>query len=342
MASGHRQPRINRSSPPGIHRWISAVSQADAPVLGNLPFVGARSSNQSRFRSVPGSDAPDLPAGEPERGELAPTAILGILGGFAMLIAIATAGLVPDSTPASQLQDYVNNTVVFTEYGWAFAFFGLLGIPFVVALGRLLRRKNGVVASIATVLWALGIFLLAFTANFYTSALAAIDAASGSAPTMADATYQAAVVNNLVVYPTEFGWIAFGTGFFLMGWLARGSKILPNWLGTVGLIGGVGSAPIGPLPDFVGNFAFAIWGFAIAVLLIRRLPVSSVRVGVVLVIIGLPYFTPAGANFLPLYPVFSNTPWSFFFLISGAVLIWLGRRTRAGVRERTDPQSRRG
>ncbi len=68
-------------------------------------------------------------------------------------------------------------------------------------VGRLLRGRNGVVASIATVLWALGIFLLAFTANFYRSPLAAIDAASGSAPTTADARYQAAVVNNIVLYP---------------------------------------------------------------------------------------------------------------------------------------------
>ncbi len=272
-----------------------------------------------------------MTTGDLDRSNLVTIAILGILAGSASLIAFSTAGLLePDATPAQQLQAYLAKPAVFEEYGWAFAFFGLLGIPFVVALGVLVRQRNLVIASFSTVLAAAGIFLLAFATNFWVGTLASIDAASGSAPTIADATYQAAVASSILAYPTIFGFILFGWGFFFLSWLALKGRILPKWLGIIGLVAGLADGiPIGPIPELLGNFAFAIFGFATSVLLIRRLHLRSMPTGIVLVVIGILLFISPFAN-LPFSPVIGNTPIALFFIVAGAYLIWSGWRARAG------------
>ncbi len=267
---------------------------------------------------------------EPDRARLLGTAILGILASTALFFAIGAAGLVPDTDPSQQLQAYQASPQVYAEYGWGFTVFGLLGIPFVVALGLGLRRQNAFVASIGTTLWGLGTLVLALSVNLYWSMLASIDAAAGSAPTPASATYQAAVVNDFLVYPTTFGWIAFGAGFFLIAWLARRSKFVPSWLGIIGLIGGIGSAPIGPLPEFLGNFGYGVFGFGCAVVLLRRAQVRLRPVGAIMVAIGIADVVAGGLPIsTSIKALIAANPVAFLFLIAGAVLVWLGwKQTR--------------
>ncbi len=82
--------------------------------------------------SSPRTSGPSL--GEWARGEIVATAALGLLAASASMIASSTSGLLPDATPAEQLQSYAAQTQVYPEFGWAFAIFGLLGVAFVVAL----------------------------------------------------------------------------------------------------------------------------------------------------------------------------------------------------------------
>jgi Domain of unknown function (DUF4386) len=276
------------------------------------------------------SQSHDPPASDLHRTELVATAALGLLAASASMIAFATSGLLPDATPAQQLQSYAAQTQVYQEFGWAFAIFGVMSVAFVVAWGVIVRQQNLVLVSVATALGVMGLFLLAFSANFWVGTLASIQAASGSAPSMADATYQAAVANGILIYPSTFGFIAFGWGFFLLVWLIRRSGILPTWLCVIGFIGAVADGvPIGPVPDIVGNFAFVIFGFGSAVWIIYRLRVPSIPLGVVVLAIGFVLFPPPLVSRLPYGPVFGNTPIGIFLIVVGAVLIWLGWRARA-------------
>jgi hypothetical protein len=70
------------------------------------------------------------------------------------------------------------------------------------------------------------------------------------------------------------GIVAWGLGLLLFGLAAWNSRILPNWLALIGVIGGVSSllALIVPIVAFlVVPIAFGIWCFAVP-LLIRRTP----------------------------------------------------------------------
>lgn len=264
------------------------------------------------------------PDSEPHRSELGAIAVLGVFAATALELGVAGLGLVPDSTPAQQYQDYLTHTTAFAEYAVGFVAFALLGVPFVVALGLLLRRTNPYGAMIASALWVVGILIQALSASLYTSWLAAIEAASGTTPALASPAYQAAIVNNVLAYWVPIGWIGIAIGFFLMAWVARRSGIVPNWLGVVGLAGGIGSLPIGPLPEFVGTNLFAVWGLAIAILFVQRLRLPALPIGLVFIIVGVPYSVPVVSNALPLTSWLSNTPVWIFFLASGAVLVWLG------------------
>lgn len=287
-------------------------------------------SIRNRFGKVasPGTSGP--PLGDLSRDQLVATAALALLAASTSMIAFSTSGLLPDATPAQQLQSYSDQTQLYQEFGWAFALFGIIGIAFVIALGVIVRRQNLVIVSVGTGLGTIGLFLVAFAANFWVGTLASIQAASGSAPTMADATYQAAVANGILNYPTLFGFIAFGWGFFLLVWLLRRSRVFPNWLCVIGLVGAVAyGVPVGPIPDIVGNFAFAIFGFGAAVWIVHRLRLPSIPLGAVVLVIGLVLFPPPLVSRIPWGPVFGNTPIGIFLVVTGALLIWLGWRIRA-------------
>lgn len=263
------------------------------------------------------------------RGGLVAIAILGVLAASALELTVAALGLVPDSTPGSQLQDYLGHTVAFQEYGATSAAFLILGILFVVGVGVILCRSNSLGGALSTTIWLAGIVLLAVSAVVWVSVLASVDSASSNAPSMADQTYQAAVANGIVDPLTDIGWVAFATGFFLTAWLARQSKFVPGWLGIVGMLGGVGSLPIGPLPEFIGTNLFALWSFGVAALLVWQGGIAVRGFGIGLSAIGVVLIASGVALPAPIAHLLSNTPLAFFFIATGVALIWLGRRPRS-------------
>jgi hypothetical protein len=150
----------------------------------------------------------------------------------------------------------------------------VFSIPFVVALGQLLRSKSGTFALTATVLSGTGILLLGF-GNFTGIGAGLAIATAGTPPSAADATYQLTIWRNLSFYLTDPGLMTWGLGQLLFGWLAWKGGVLPNWVALVGMIGG--AAGLLTLAVYQTSMlallqlaCFAIWGFSTGIVLFRR------------------------------------------------------------------------
>jgi hypothetical protein len=220
--------------------------------------------------SGPGGPAAPVPAlGENPRHLL----VFGIVAGIFTLLALSTF-LLPEPTASDALSSYKNNTGAYS-YGLGALLLLVVGAtPFVASLGSVLvSRGRGLVWS-AMLLSVLGMFSLALRAGTFFGALYA--AANTPAPLPGIPAYEAALWLNLDTNLNLLGIVAWGLGLLLFGVAAWNSRILPNWLALVGVIGGGSSLIlIFPILAFlVLPIAFGIWCFAVP-LLIRRTPGST-------------------------------------------------------------------
>jgi len=221
--------------------------------------------------------APPLP--ELER---APAfARFALLGGALSVLELVEV-LLPMPQSAADMLSYFSShlgrvaLIAVTILTWA-----VFSIPFVVALGQLLRSKSSTFALTATILSATGILLLGF-GNFTGIGAGLAIATAGSPPSVADATYQFTIWRNLSFYLTDPGLMTWGLGQFLFGWLAWKGGVLPNWLAAVGMIGGAaGLLTLAvyqtPMLALLQIACFAIWEFATGVLLFHRASGASNR-----------------------------------------------------------------
>jgi hypothetical protein len=95
------------------------------------------------------------------------------------------------------------------------------------------------------------------------------------APSAADATYQAAIWAKLSFFLTDPGLMTLGAGQSLFAWLAWSSGALPKSVSLVGLIGGLcGLLTLAVYQTSVLAMiqigAFAVWGIATGIVLLRR------------------------------------------------------------------------
>ena len=89
-----------------------------------------------------------------------------------------------------------------------------------------------------------------------------------------NATFEAAFWANLQSLTNVFGDTFMGLGLILLGWVAWGSRIVPNWLAVIGVVGGVGALAAivaDPLAG-ISFFGFTIWSLAVGVIMLRRSP----------------------------------------------------------------------
>lgn len=196
-----------------------------------------------------------------------------VAGVLSILVLIATLQPIPQGA-AEQLSFFAVHRSVLPLMATVVLTWAVFSIPFVVALGQILRLKSTSFALAATILSAVGILLLGFASFAHVGAILSILAA-GRPPSDSEATYQAAIWGNLFFYLTDPGLMTWGLGQVLFGWLAWKSGVLPNWLSVVGLIGGVAGLltltvyQSGALA-LIQLASFAVWGCATGILLLWR------------------------------------------------------------------------
>jgi len=202
-----------------------------------------------------------------------PLVVLAFLSGILSLLFLLGSLQPPPVSPAQQLLFAASHRGAYGLFASLVLTWSVFSIPFAGTLATLLRAKNGTLASSAQLLVASGVLLLSFGIYMHIGALLSIVAA-GAPPHVAGATYQAAIWSSLGFYLTDPGLMAWGLGQFLFGWLAWRSKVFPNWVAVVGMIGGVAGLltlavyQTGALA-IVQILCFAIWGFASGFSLLR-------------------------------------------------------------------------
>ncbi len=208
----------------------------------------------------------DGPSADGNRGP-ALVGLLGILGGV-MLAALILDGIFqPSPTPLNVLAAYRTHTAVyFAALILSVAFAGF-GIPFVAGLGRVLASQSRTVAPGATLLAAFGIAVLMLSNLLSVGALWVITGFDPGPAYQASATYEAAFWSGMSLVFNTAGYMLFGAGLFLFGWLAWKSDEVPRWLSRAAVLGGiVGIAT--PIDDAVAgplllDVVFILWCFVI-------------------------------------------------------------------------------
>lgn len=199
--------------------------------------------------------------------------IFGIIAGVLTILSLSTF-LLPEPTASDALSSYNSNTTAY-DYGLAVLLFLVVGAtPFVASLGSVLRSQGRGLVWAAMLLSVIGMFSLALRAGTFFGALYSV--ANTPAPLAGLPEYEAALWLNLGTELNLLGIIAWGLGFLLFGLAAWNSRILPNWLALVGVIGGVSSLILFvPVVAFlVLPIAFATWCFAVPIL-VRRIPAGG-------------------------------------------------------------------
>jgi len=131
-----------------------------------------------------------------------------LAGALSLLLLVATLQPTPQGA-AQQLSFYPSHLGRIMLSAVVVLAWAVFSIPFVVALGRILRPKSAAFALTATLLSTVGILLLGFAIFAHVGAVLSILAA-GRPPDAADATYQAAIWGNLFFYLTDPGLMTWG------------------------------------------------------------------------------------------------------------------------------------
>jgi hypothetical protein len=201
-------------------------------------------------------------------------AIVSLLAGVASLLLLGGAAS-PGGTAAAALEYFRAHQGRYVGVAVLTLVWMVLAIGLVAALRSLLEGERGMLASAATLLCTGGILLLGFAVFAFIGAMFAIVAAAESARDLEAATFHAAVWSDLSFFLTDPGLMALGVGQLAFSLLAWRGRIFPRWLSVVGFVGGAAGALTLAVYQtstlaIVQLAAFATWGIATGVMLLRR------------------------------------------------------------------------
>jgi len=202
-------------------------------------------------------------------------AIFAIAAGLLSVLLVASVGGPPPQAPEELLRYFVSHRSAYTFLAITVLAWAVTSVPCIVGLGALLGARRGALAFAATLLSAGGVLLLGFATFAFVGAFLAINASSHTAPSQAEAAYQAAIWSNLSYFLTDPGLMTLGLGQFLFAWLAWNGGLLPKLLCAIGFVGGLaGLLTLAVyqtgLLALVQISAFGVWGLASGVLLLTR------------------------------------------------------------------------
>jgi len=200
--------------------------------------------------------------------------VIAILSGVSFLVHLAVVFALPSPNSYQELATYKTHQTVYALLFFSIVVFSVFAVTFLAGLSRLLAPRSSKVAAGATAAIALGIVVTGLGVVLSIGALAAL-AGLPSDPTYAsNATFEAAFWANLQSLTNVFGDAFMGLGSILLGWVAWDSRIVPNWLAIIGVVGGLGAVAAivaDPLAG-ISYFAFTIWSLAVGVIMLRRSP----------------------------------------------------------------------
>lgn len=210
-----------------------------------------------------------VPSGEITNAKVA--GAFGIVTGILVILYVVGFVLLPSSAQAggTALSAFVSSSNTFYFGLVTSVLLALLAVPYFTALGRLLRPRGAALAAAATYLSIIGLFLYAASTVLYVALLSSIQSATGTTNPVT-AAFVANVVGTSSADLTLLGGAAWTFGLFLYAILSWRSRVLPNWLATVGLVGGLAGflsfmfGAVGGAMGFVFAIAFVIWTFGSA------------------------------------------------------------------------------
>ncbi len=198
--------------------------------------------------------------------------VIAILSGLSFLVHLAVVFALPSPNSYQELATYKTHQTVYALLFFSVVVFNVFAVTFLAGLSRLLAPRSSRVAAGATSALALGIVITGLGVVLSIGALAALAELPSEPAYAANATFEAAFWANLQSLTNVFGDAFMGLGLLLLGWVAWGSRIVPNWLAIIGVVGGLGavaSIVADPLAG-ISYLAFTIWSLVVGIIMLRR------------------------------------------------------------------------
>jgi hypothetical protein len=206
--------------------------------------------------------------------------VIAILSGLSFLVHLGIVFALPSPNSYQELATYRTHQAVYTLLFLSIVVFNVFAVTFLAGLGRLLAPRSSRVAAGATAALAFGIAITGLGVVLSIGALAALAQLPSDPTYAANATFEAAFWANLQSLTNVFGDAFMGLGLILLGWVAWGSRIIPNWLAIIGVVGGLGAlaAIVADPLSGISYLAFTVWSLAVGIIMLRR-PLHSDRSG---------------------------------------------------------------
>jgi hypothetical protein len=197
--------------------------------------------------------------------------VIAILSGLSFLVHLGVVLALPSPSAYQELTVYKTHQTVYALLFFSIVAFNVFAITFLGGLGRLLAPRSSKVAASATLALAAGILVTGFGVVLSIGALAALAQLPSDPAYTTSATFEAAFWASLQSFTNAFGDAFMGVGLILLGWVAWNSRIVPNWLAIIGIVGGVGAfgAIVADPLAGISYGAFTIWSLGVGVILLR-------------------------------------------------------------------------
>ncbi|MGA7912512.1 MAG: DUF4386 family protein [Candidatus Dormiibacterota bacterium] len=198
--------------------------------------------------------------------------VIAILSGLSFLVHLGVVFALPSPSSYQELATYKAHQTVYALLFFSIVVFNVFAVTFLAGLSRLLAPKLSKVAAGATASLAVGIVVTGLGVVLSIGALAALAGLPSDPAYTTDMTFEAAFWANLQSLTNVFGDAFMGLGLILLGWVAWGSRVVPNWLAIIGVAGGLGAfaAIVADPLAGISYFAFTIWSLVVGVIMLRR------------------------------------------------------------------------